>query len=181
MRKHWPYLKYLARHKWYVLLAGLRLGPPPGRLAGVRWLVRLLLHDWSKLLPDEWGPYADYFYGPPVEGCPPCKAAREAAFARAWLRHQHRAPHHFQHWVLRGDDGTVRALPMDPFALREMVADWLGAGRALRGKWGARGWYLENSHRICLHEASRAEVHRLLGVTRLPAGTLVAAKQEQPA
>jgi hypothetical protein len=59
VRKHWRYFKYVLRHKWYVFLAG--------RQRGVG-LWQLLVHDLSKFRPDEWQPYAEWFYG--YEGGP---------------------------------------------------------------------------------------------------------------
>jgi hypothetical protein len=40
--KHVRYLSYVVRHKWFVLLAGIKTGAP---------LWRLLIHDWSKFAP----------------------------------------------------------------------------------------------------------------------------------
>ena len=53
MIKHAQDASYVIRHNAHVFLAACRLGV----------LVRGLLHDWSKLPPDEWIPYAEYFYG----------------------------------------------------------------------------------------------------------------------
>jgi hypothetical protein len=176
MTHHWRYAKYVARHKAFVLVAGIRLGPPAGFLSWVPWLVRLIVHDWSKLLPSEWIPYADYFYGPPVENCPTCLEKRERSFNRAWLLHQHRSRHHWQSYVLREDSGLVKHLPMPPAVVREMVADWMGAGRAIKGTWDARPWYLSNSLRIILHPETRDVVYQLLGVAVVRGGQLVAAE-----
>lgn len=57
--KHWYYLTYLLKHKWFVFVAGRKVRAPV-------W--RLLVHDWSKFLPSEWGAYADHFYGEPQVG-----------------------------------------------------------------------------------------------------------------
>src|SRR5688572_29402107 len=119
MKAHFKYASYVARHKWFVLRAGLKTKAP---------LWRLLIHDWSKLTPAEWRPYVRTFYGRtpgPVElrhrfhGRPndernlaDWKADRAAAFDKAWLHHQHRNPHHWQHWLLREDDGDLKTLPM---------------------------------------------------------------------
>ncbi len=46
--------KYLLKHKWHVLCAGLKLNVP---------LWRLIIHDWSKLTPIEWFAYTRYFFG----------------------------------------------------------------------------------------------------------------------
>ena len=50
---HLNNLKYLARHKWAVLRAGLKLNVP---------ILRLIIHDWSKLTPIEWFAYTAYFF-----------------------------------------------------------------------------------------------------------------------
>lgn len=142
--KHLRYARYIVRHKWFVFRAGLKTRAP---------LWRLLIHDWSKLLPVEWGPYAERFYGPTHPG---------VAFDRAWLHHQHRNPHHWQHWVLRRDDGGVRVLPMPQKFVREMVADWMGAGRVITGKWDVAGWYSKNRDTILLAPSTRYDVERLL-------------------
>lgn len=49
--------------------------------------------------------------------------------------------------------------------VREMVADWYGAGRAITGRWDAPGWYWENKEKMKLHPATRSFVEVLL-VTR---------------
>jgi hypothetical protein len=150
---HWRYMTYVAKHKFFVLLACLRLRVP---------LHQAILHDWSKFLPDEWKPYANYFYG---RGSVERQQPREAklAFDRAWLKHQHRSPHHYQWHILRNDDGSTVPLPMPERFAREMVADWMGAGRAL-GKPDTAGWYRHNRERIVLHPDTRAFVEGLLGV-----------------
>lgn len=156
MSKHLKYGQYLIRHKWFVFQAGLRTGVS---------LWRLIKHDWSKFLPSEWQPYTEYFYGEKP------KLQREEdddyqywtkvqpfldAFNRAWLHHQHRNDHHWQHWVLRNDDGTTQCLPMTDAAKREMLADWMGAGRAITGKWETAEWYAKNREKIMLHADTRA-------------------------
>jgi hypothetical protein len=100
MLKHLKYLSYVIRHKWFVLVAGLKLGLP---------LSQLLAHDWTKFLPDEWMPYTNYFYGNFLTR----DEARTAFmlgmwvrtkedcagdFAFAWMKHQHRNKHHWQYW-----------------------------------------------------------------------------------
>jgi hypothetical protein len=153
MVMHRQYARYVLRHKLFVFLAGLWLHVP---------LHQLIVHDWSKFLPDEWLAYARYFYG---EGSAERRQPREAkwAFDHAWLRHQHRSPHHWQHWVLRNDDGSTVALPMPERFAREMVADWRGAGRAL-GMPDTAAWFRRNRGKILLHQNTEALVCRLLGI-----------------
>lgn len=171
MKAHLKYASYVVRHKWFVFRAGLKTKAP---------LWRLVIHDWSKLTPAEWFPYVQTFYGRPTSYYK--DAARAAnvwfkgprgsewrspgAFDRAWLHHQHRNPHHWQHWLLREDDGDTKALLMPEKFVREMVADWMGAGRAITGKWEVREWYAKNAHKIVLHPDSKALAERLMGYAK---------------
>ncbi len=189
VKRHIAYLKYVLRHKWFVLVAGRKTGAP---------VLRLLLHDLSKFRPSEWRPYAETFYG---------HGGETMAFDAAWLKHQHRNDHHWQHWILRQDDpeplygarvngicnfvtgrligvldgdtllvGTIvrdlvahanlgaglRAMRMPEDAVREMVADWAGADRAITGKWEVAQWYARNKDTMQLHPDTRLRVEDLL-------------------
>jgi len=104
MKKHWLYLKYVVRHKWFVFVECCRLGIP--------W--RGLVHDLSKFRISEWFAYVNQFYGEwgyrysqERDGGCGDELARQAetfaAFDKAWLLHQHRNPHHWQAWLLRED------------------------------------------------------------------------------
>ncbi len=152
MRRYLVYLDYVLRHKAFVLLAGLRVGAP---------LWRLLTHDWTKFLPCEFGPYARYFYE--ADGTKSLRRGVDEEFALAWLHHQ-RNRHHWQAWISIGDDGGFEALPMPDDYAREMVADWMGAGRAITGTWEAREWYLKNKEDMILHTTTRRKVEQLLGL-----------------
>ena len=142
--KHLLYLSYLLRHKWFVLLACWR--------RGLYW--RGIVHDWSKFLPDEWFPYANYFYGQNSKTRKQTPQEQEA-FDRAWLKHQHRSPHHWQHWVLREDSGEMKLLEMPIRDIKEMMADWEGAGRAITGMKNWSIWYRMVAHKMLLHESTR--------------------------
>ena len=164
MRAHWQYLSYVLRHKWYVFVECCRLG--------IFW--RGLVHDLSKFRPDEWFPYAEYFNGgphiPAVEmrdyhfrlGLR-SKEEVERDFDTAWLHHIHRNPHHHQYWVLREDSGQVKCLPMPEQYLREMLADWRGAGKAQRNLDDTRTWYLKNRQKMRLHPSAEAWLEEMLG------------------
>ena len=160
MRAHVSYAKYVSRHKWFVFLAGLRVGAP---------LWRLLVHDWSKLTRSEWGPYVEQFYNRdgskrdvrrPDGGYD--LAEQPYAFQRAWLGHQRRNKHHWQAWVLLGDNGQVIAIEMPLKYVREMVADWMGAGRAITGRWEVATWYAKNRDLMVLHNKTREVVDALI-------------------
>jgi|SRR5579872_1338507 len=151
MKANLRYLNYVLRHKWFVFVAGLRTGAP---------LWRLLIHDWSKFLPIEWGAYVASFYGGYQYVARPPEIV--AAFDRAWLHHQHVNAHHWQHWVLREDSGATKIIPMPDRFVREMVADWMGAGRAITGKWEFAIWYANNREKILVAPETRAKVEDLL-------------------
>lgn len=120
------YLKSVLTHKYYVFIAGIRVGAP---------IRNLIFHDWTKFLPDEFFPYARYFYGD--------SWSREE-FDRAWLKHLHRNRHHPQHWILRNDNDGTYALEMSWEDVKEMVADWMGATRTYQGTWDMSSWLRDN-------------------------------------
>lgn len=159
---HTGYLKYLLRHKAFVFVAGLRIGASP-------W--RTLLHDLSKFAVAEWTPYAKYFYGGYGRNQPPDV---QRAFDFAWLHHQKKNPHHWQYWVLREDDGATKLLPMPEKYLLEMVADWMGAGRAITGAWNPNPWYEKNAEKILLAPETRARLVKLLARASTEAARLAA-------
>lgn len=147
------YLAYLDRHRAFVLEEAVKLD-----ISG-----RGREHDVSKLTTEEFDPYAEYFYGGHERGNVPAEV--QEAFDRAWLLHQKRNDHHWQYWVLREDNGDTKVLKMSEGAMRELVADWRGAGRAIMGdKADAGAWYLKNRERIMLHPETRAWVETELGV-----------------
>lgn len=160
--KHLKYASYVLRHRWFVFVECLKLG--------IIW--RGLVHDLSKFLPSEWFPYVNYFNGEwRCKGDVPkdYKAPKpiEAAFDLAWLKHQHRNPHHWQFWRLREDDGGTKLIPMPPKYVKEMLADWRGAGRA-QGFDKLGPWYEKNHLKIELHRESRDLLHSLMEPDELP-------------
>jgi hypothetical protein len=52
-----------------------------------------------------------------------------------------------------------------------MVADWMGAGRAITGRWDVASWYEANAHKMVLHPDVRVQVENLIArsTTRRPA------------
>lgn len=171
MRRHLAYGRYVLRHKWFVFLACLQLRVP---------LWRAIFHDWTKFRPSEWLPYARCFYAP--NGAKQYQETAE--FARAWMLHQHRNKHHWQYWLKAGNTplpftnilvwdrgnssmvldgevfnwdiaGTISVREAMPNTyLREMLADWRGAGQAL-GKPDTAAWYEANKDQMKLHPETR--------------------------
>lgn len=174
MKKHWTYLKYLLRHKWYVAVFMLKDGP-------LNWDViwRAIIHDWSKFLPSEWFPYVESFYGPQAKmskeeiadyervgrnlglTLKPLARIREE-FNVAWNHHQKRNRHHWQYWMLTFDKGNTECLPMPEKYIWEMIADWKSAGYCLTGKLEYAEWYRKNRENIKLHPKTRIRVDWLV-------------------
>jgi hypothetical protein len=161
---YFKYLRSLLKHKFFVFLAACKLGVP--------WLG--IIHDLSKFNPAEFIPYAQYFYGkyPDESELKPhlvhlwagvrTRQDISAAFDKAWLLHQKCNRHHWQFWVLIDDDtATPTALPMPRRYVLEMVADWIGAGRAY-GNHNTLAWYAENRNHQIMHTETRAMVDDLL-------------------
>jgi hypothetical protein len=152
MQKHFKYLKYVLRHKWYVFWACLEYG--------LLW--RGLVHDLSKFRPSEWLPYANYFYGKKdaVQGSTGYMHKlnlMDAEFNYAWNAHQKRNSHHWQYYVLNEDEGKTVVLEMPLKDRKEMVADWRGAGKA-QGKPFTWEWYTANKDKMQLAPQTRAWV-----------------------
>lgn len=165
LRSHLRYLIYLLRHKWFVALACVRLGIPHAAIQ----------HDWSKFLPSEWFPYVENFYGARKQtealdaigefGCAelaPFGYFVGDRFAVAWNYHQKRNPHHWQYWLKTDDSGETVALPMPDRYRREMLADWIGAGRAITGRYDVVEWYAKNARKIRLHSETRQWVEKAM-------------------
>lgn len=127
------YFILTVKHKFFVFLAGLKTGAP---------IWNLIIHDWSKFTPSEYPHYQRQFFGD--KGDP-------KGFAVAWLHHQNYNPHHWEYWITRSGHGKGaffdNILDMPEWAVREMIADWMGAGRAYEGQWPDINnwkWYNEN-------------------------------------
>lgn len=168
--KHWKYLKYLLKHKWYVAVECFKAG----------LYLHAFTHDLSKFRPSEWLPYARYFYGHYVSIADlhgdwkfqyggPTKESIEAAFDVAWLKHQKRNKHHWQFWVLREDTGATKLIPIPRRILLQMACDWVGASKAIRGKDATPAeWYHKVKAGTLMNENSRREFERLIGYVPVP-------------
>lgn len=148
----------MLRHKWFVFIECCKLGIP----------LRGLWHDWSKFLPWEWFPYAEYFYGEETPKKPKTgyfhKMGRDDQFDFAWLLHQKRNKHHWQWWTLPEDCGKVKILPMPDVYRKEMLADWRGAGKAQGYGDNTSVWYEANKDKMQLHPETRKWIEKQLGL-----------------
>ena len=156
MKAHWLYLQYVIRHKWYVW--------QECRKYGLIW--RGIKHDWQKFLPCEWFPYVEYFYGPKhpdvgAEGYNHQLHQDDTAFNYAWNHHQKSCSHHWQYYLLNYGDGRTMVLKMPQNDMKEMVADWRGAGLA-QGYPNTWERYAKNKDKMQLHPDTRAWIEKEL-------------------
>lgn len=154
MRKYLEYISYLVRHKWFVAIECFRLK--------LYWLG--IVHDWSKILPDEFFPYARHDWASERDETGYYKAGftSDEAFDYAWLLHQKRNKHHWQWWILPEDNDRIRLLEMPEKYVKEMICDWRGAGRAQHNPTSCWKWYQHNKNKMQLHPETRKLVEKLL-------------------
>lgn len=150
MKRYAAYLKNLLRHKYFVYVEGRKLGLP---------MLRLIIHDWDKFGPQMFIAYACAFFA--SDGSK--QYVETEAFDRTWNRHQKVSKHHWQAWVLMEDSGAVKVLKMPELDMREMLADWRGAGRAY-GNPDTAGWYEKTKHARKLHPETQAWIEQELGL-----------------
>ncbi|MBY3433248.1 hypothetical protein HFN89_03600 [Rhizobium laguerreae] len=134
-----PKIRYMLKtlhHKWFVFRFGLRTKAP---------LWRLVIHDWSKFTPGELSAYANHLFG---------TAKDEIGFAQAWNHHSKTHRHHWEWWIpltahSKSSIPAGEPLPMAEWAVREMVADWLGAERSYNKftPTSLQGWKWYNAAR----------------------------------
>jgi hypothetical protein len=138
------YFAYVWKHKFFVFRAGLKTKAP---------IWNLVVHDLSKFSRVEFGPYARRFAS--GRGGMRDKSGDPEDFRRAWDHHWQGNPHHWDHWLVRMQEIPERYV-------REMVADWMGAGRASTGRWEVAEWYDRNRDEIWVHPNTREMIHKVL-------------------
>lgn len=155
------YFFLILRHKWFVFIAGLKVGCP---------IWRLILHDWTKFLPCELPHYQRQFFG---------KKDDPVGFINCWIHHQNHNPHHWEYWIPRTGHNRCdplypdnRPVPMPLWAVKEMIADWMGASKTYEGKWPDENgwpWYEKNRDKIRVSVLTQLHINTILkqiGVTR---------------
>ena len=89
-----------------------------------------LTHDLSKYNPVEFFESVKYYQGTRS----PIDAAKESkGCSDAWLHHKTHNKHHREYWTDNYDSGTASICMPSKYA-KEMLCDFLGAGRAYMGK-----------------------------------------------
>ena len=119
-------------------------------------------HDKSKFEIDEYEAYDNYFYG---------NRSYEVVeqFNRAWLRHIHRNPHHWQYWILINDnpDEGELILDMPDIYIIEMICDWWSFSWKQNKLDEIFDWYLKRSKYMKLSTYTRTKVNNILNKMRL--------------
>lgn len=149
------FLRSLLLHKWYVFLAGIKLGRIP--------LWRLIIHDWSKFGFWEFERYANNFFGDYTKSVVD-RESISTDFAIAWLHHENFNPHHVGYWIPRTAQYAGYSLKMPNTFVREMVADMMGASKAYTGSWDMQSWLDGNLFRLTdkMHPESTHYLMRIL-------------------
>ena len=128
LRKVFGHLGTIFKHKWWVFYYACKLGIP--------W--RGFVHDMSKFHPTEFWESVKYWTGT-SSPIPRCKS--DKGYSLAWQHHKGHNAHHYEYWVDNLDQGGV-PIKMPWNDLLELVADYLGAGRAYSGpKFTLKGEY----------------------------------------
>lgn len=115
-------------------------------------------HDESKSDPNEYVAYDNYFYGGIRS------EAVKKDFNYAWLRHIHRNPHHWQHWVLINDDPNEGEIIMDMEYryILEMICDWWAFSWSKGDLREIFKWYDEHKDYMKLSKMTRKTVEDIL-------------------
>lgn len=141
------HFKKICIHKYWVFYYCCKMGIP---LQG-------LIHDMSKFSLTEFWESARYYQGTssPIDTC-----KKINGISKAWLHHKGRNKHHYEYWFDNIDrmGGTPLEMPLK--YKKEMLCDFLGAGRAYYGKnftyekeyeW----WQNKLSHPLAIHENNK--------------------------
>lgn len=115
-------------------------------------------HDASKYSVEEYIPYDIHFYGDTKT------EQSEHQYQKAWLRHLHNNPHHWQHWILINDnpeEGKI-CLQMPYEYVIEMICDWWSFSWNSGKLTEIFNWYNEHKNNIDVHEETRRQINYIL-------------------
>ena len=116
-------------------------------------------HDTSKSDKEEYDAYDAYFYGNNRS------YSVVQNFKKAWLRHIHNNPHHWQHWILINDEpkeGMV-VIDMPCIYIVEMIYDWWAFSWKKGDLNEIFGWYEDRKDYMKLSANTRRSVEYILG------------------
>lgn len=154
------YDNYLTEHKENVAkgFRWLQENIPEVIEDGFEWQI-CFSHDASKTDPEEYDAYDAYFYGNNRS------YSVVQNFKKAWLRHIHNNPHHWQHWILINDDPKEGMVVIDmPYIyVVEMICDWWSFSWTKGDLNEIFGWYEDRKDYMKLSANTRRSVEYILG------------------
>ena len=120
MGNFYNHFKKVCKHKYWVGYYCFK--------AGIPW--RGIKHDMSKFSPIEFLESVKYYQGnrSPIDRCKEVNG-----WSKAWQHHKGRNDHHYEYFIDNLDNGG-EAIEMPKDCVLELIADYLGAGRAYMGK-----------------------------------------------
>lgn len=154
------YDNYLTEHKENVAkgFRWLQENIPEVIEDGFEWQI-CFNHDASKTDPEEYDAYDAYFYGNNRS------YSVVQNFKKAWLRHIHNNPHHWQHWILINDEPKEGMVVIDmPYIyVVEMICDWWSFSWTKGDLNEIFGWYEDRKDYMKLSDNTRRSVEYILG------------------
>ena len=154
------YDNYLTEHKENVAkgFRWLQENIPEVIEDGFEWQI-CFNHDASKTDPEEYDAYDAYFYGNNRS------YAVVQNFNKAWLRHIHNNPHHWQHWIIINDEPKEGMVVIDmPYIyVVEMICDWWSFSWTKDDLNEIFGWYEDRKDYMKLSANTRRSVEYILG------------------
>lgn len=154
------YDNYLTEHKENVAkgFRWLQENIPEIIEDGFEWQI-CFNHDASKTDPEEYDAYDAYFYGNNRS------YSVVQNFKKAWLRHIHNNPHHWQHWILINDEPKEGMVVIDmPYIyVVEMICDWWSFSWTKGDLNEIFGWYEDRKDYMKLSANTRISVEYILG------------------
>lgn len=154
------YDNYLTEHKENVAkgFKWLKENIPEVIEDGFEWQI-CFNHDASKTDPEEYDAYDAYFYGNNRS------YSVVQNFNKAWLKHIHNNPHHWQHWILINDEPKEGMVVIDmPYIyVVEMICDWWSFSWKKGDLNEIFGWYEDRKDYMKLSANTRISVEYILG------------------
>lgn len=147
------HFKKICVHKYWVFYYCFKAGIP---LQG-------LVHDLSKFSPTEFWESVRYYQGT-SSSINTCK--KENGWSTAWFHHKGRNTHHYEYWIDNFDNGGM-PIEMPMKYKKEMLCDYLGAGKAYYGKEFSyqkelKWWNDKKSKPILMHPNDMAFIDKYI-------------------
>lgn len=149
------HFKKVCTHKRWVFYYCCKVGIP----------FQGLVHDLSKFSPTEFWESVKYYQGTssPIDAC-----KKENGWSAAWMHHKGRNKHHYEYWQDNFDNGG-NPIEMPMKYKKEMLCDYLGAGRAYHGKSfnfekELKWWKSKKSKPIAMHPNDIAFIDKYINL-----------------